>query len=168
MVRLLIWIPIVFGLCILTTFGVFMISALLKPDTGYVLFTFVWEALSAFMEMMLNGTPEAAAHMTISSVLWVLLTLFVIPIGLTIIVCETYALRSFVLQSGMTGFLTLFLPLAAMEVRRPLELQEQHVSILLFLAGCAAGAMYWLLAGRHAGGRDKNIPKSAILGTPNT
>jgi hypothetical protein len=108
MLRLLVGLPLVFIVCILVTFSVFLMGAMIKPDTGYVLFTFVWEALSAFMEIVLSGTPEGAAHMTISSVLWILLTLFVLPIGLTMSVCEIFGVRSLALQSGMSGLLTLF------------------------------------------------------------
>jgi hypothetical protein len=152
MLRLFLWLPIVFVLCVFVTFHVFMVGALVRPDTGHVLFTFIWEALNAFIEITVAGSPEAAAHMSVSAVLTILLTLFVLPVGLTIAICEIFRIRSFLTQMALTGGLTLFLPLAALEVRRPLESMEQHVSILLFLAGCAAGATYWLLAGRHAGG----------------
>ncbi len=156
MVRTLIWLPIVFMLSALTTFLAFMLGAIVRPDVGHVLFTFVWEALNAFFEIVVARSPEAATHMSISSVTWLLITLFVLPIVLTIAVCELFRIRSLLLQTILTGALTLVLPLAALEVRRPLEAMEQHVSILLFLAGCAAGFIYWLLAGRNAGGTPSN------------
>lgn len=152
MVRTFIWLPLVFALSALTTFFAFMLGAIVRPDVGHVLFSFVWEALNAFVEIIIARSPEAAAHMSMGAVTWLLLTLFVLPIVLTMAVCELFRLRSLTLQTVLTGALTLVLPLAALEVRRPLEAMEQHVSILLFLAGCAAGAVYWVLAGRSAGG----------------
>jgi hypothetical protein len=89
--------------------------------------------------------------------------LFVAPILLVALMGEIFALRGGVIQAVLTGLLAAVLPLAMLQIGRSPTSAELRVSAALFFVGVVTGFVYWLIAGRHAGGRaDKavNVPAS--------
>ena len=65
---------------------------------------------------------------------------------------ELFRLRSGLLQSGFTGLLAALLPLAMLRLSRAPSTAEIQIISGLFLVGAATGFVYWLIAGRGAGG----------------
>jgi hypothetical protein len=65
---------------------------------------------------------------------------------------ELFGLRSLLVQSGLTGLLAALLPLAMLRLSRTPSPAELQIISGLFLVGAATGFIYWLIAGREAGG----------------
>ncbi|ACA18896.1 conserved hypothetical protein [Methylobacterium sp. 4-46] len=84
------------------------------------------------------------------------LLLVAVPPILNAVMGEVLGWRALTWYAGATGFLTALLPWLMRGVRGgaggPAGLAEGRVTALLFLAGAGAGLVYWLLAGRRAGG----------------
>ena len=83
-------------------------------------------------------------------------TLLVLPPAFIALVGEVAGLRSFVWYGFGTGLLTAALPWLGRGdwgEGAPLG-AEARLTVLLFLTGAAAGLVYWLAAGRSAGGHE--------------
>ena len=74
------------------------------------------------------------------------------PVVLVAVGSELFRLRSGLLQSGFTGLLAALLPLAMLRLSRAPSTAEIQIISGLFLVGAATGFVYWLIAGRGAGG----------------
>lgn len=110
-------------------------------------------ALAAALQAGSAGTVVGAGL----SVLWTaLVAACFVPVCLIATIGEAAQLRSFVWAAGGTGVLTAAMPSLLRSMARlpgggaPMAL-ESRFTLLLFLAGIAAGATYWLVAGARTG-----------------
>jgi len=85
------------------------------------------------------------------------LAIIVAPVALVAVGSELFRLRSGLIQSGLTGILAALLPLAMLRLSRTPSHAEIQIISGLFLVGAATGFVYWLIAGRGAGG-EPNVP----------
>ncbi|WP_420102933.1 hypothetical protein [Bosea sp. (in: a-proteobacteria)] len=106
--------------------------------------------------------PAPAAQAAFALVARLGFAIIVAPVVIVAVLAELLRLRSGLAQSGLTGLLAALLPLAMLRLARtpsPLELQ---IISGLFLVGVVSGFVYWLIAGRGAGGEPKApaLPRS--------
>ena len=106
--------------------------------------------------------PSPAAQAAFALVARLGFAIIVAPVVIVAVLAELLRLRSGLVQSGLTGLLAALLPLAMLRLARtpsPLELQ---IISGLFLVGVVSGFVYWLIAGRGAGGEPKApaLPRS--------
>lgn len=106
--------------------------------------------------------PAPAAQAAFALVARLGFAIIVAPVMIVAVLAELLRLRSGLVQSGLTGLLAALLPLAMLRLARtpsPLELQ---IISGLFLVGVVSGFVYWLIAGRGAGGEPKApaLPRS--------
>ncbi len=96
--------------------------------------------------------PAPAAQAAFALIARLGLAIIVAPVALVAVGSELFRLRSGLLQSGFTGLLTALLPLAMLRLSRAPSTAEIQIISGLFLVGAATGFVYWLIAGRGAGG----------------
>ncbi len=96
--------------------------------------------------------PAPAAQAAFALIGKLGLAIVVMPVALVAVGSELFRLRSALLQSGLTGLLTALLPLAMLRLSRSPSPAEIQIISGLFLVGAATGFVYWLVAGRGAGG----------------
>ena len=101
-------------------------------------------------ESGVDPTPEAQAALALIARLG--LSIIVVPVVLVAIGSELFRLRGLLVQSGLTGLLAALLPLAMLRLARAPSPAELQIISGLFLVGAATGFVYWLIAGREAGG----------------
>ncbi|MCU4182636.1 hypothetical protein [Bosea sp. BH3] len=108
------------------------------------------DLLFGLAESGIDPAPAAQAAFTVIGQLG--LAIVVVPVVLVAIGSELFRLRSGLLQSGFTGLLAALLPLAMLRLSRAPSHAEIQIISGLFLVGTATGFVYWLIAGRGAGG----------------
>ena len=96
--------------------------------------------------------PAPAAQAAFALVGRLGMAIIVAPVVLVAVGSELFRLRSGLLQSGLTGLLAALLPLAMLKLSRVPSSAEIQIISGLFLVGAATGFVYWLIAGRGAGG----------------
>ena len=96
--------------------------------------------------------PAPAAQAAFALIARLGLAIIVAPVVLVAVGSELFRLRSGLLQSGFTGLLAALLPLAMLKLSRAPSTAEIQIISGLFLVGVATGFVYWLIAGRGAGG----------------
>jgi hypothetical protein len=96
--------------------------------------------------------PAPAAQAAFALIARLGLAIIVAPVALVAVCSELFRLRSGLLQSGFTGLLAALLPLAMLKLSRAPSTAEIQIISGLFLVGAATGFVYWLIAGRGAGG----------------
>jgi len=101
-------------------------------------------------ESGVDPTPAAQAALALIARLG--LSIIVVPVVLVAIGSELFRLRGLLVQSGLTGLLAALLPLAMLRLARAPSPAELQIISGLFLVGAATGFVYWLIAGREAGG----------------
>lgn len=101
-------------------------------------------------ESGVDPTPAAQAAFSLIGRLG--FAIIVAPIVLVAVGSELFRLRSGLFQSGLTGLLAALLPLAMLRLARAPSPAELQIISGLFLVGAATGFVYWLIAGRGAGG----------------
>ncbi len=108
------------------------------------------DALFGLAESDIDPTPLAQAAFSLIGRLG--FAIIVAPVVLVAVFSELFRLRSGLIQSGLTGLLAAVLPLAMLRLARAPSEAETRVIGALFLIGAATGFVYWLIAGRGAGG----------------
>ncbi|MCO5090548.1 hypothetical protein [Bosea sp. (in: a-proteobacteria)] len=108
------------------------------------------DILLGFAESGMDPAPAAQAAFALVARLG--RAIIVAPVVLVAIGSELFRLRGGLVQSGMTGFLAALLPLAMLRLSRAPSAAEIQIVSGLFLVGAATGFVYWLIAGRGAGG----------------
>jgi hypothetical protein len=108
------------------------------------------DILLGFAESGIDPAPAAQAAFVLIARLG--LAVIVAPVVLVAIGSELFRLRSGLVQSGVTGLFAALLPLAMLRLSRAPSPAEIQIVSGLFLVGAAAGFVYWLIAGRGAGG----------------
>ncbi len=96
--------------------------------------------------------PTPAAQTALALIARLGLSIIVVPVVLVAIGSELFRLRGLLVQSGLTGLLAALLPLAMLRLARAPSPAELQIISGLFLVGAATGFVYWLIAGREAGG----------------
>lgn len=108
------------------------------------------DILFGLAESGIDPAPAAQAAFALIGKLG--MAIIVAPVVLVAVGSELFRLRSGLLQSGFTGLLAALLPLAMLRLSRAPSTAEIQIISGLFLVGAATGFIYWLIAGRGAGG----------------
>jgi hypothetical protein len=153
MLRWLLLIP--FGLVMAMAAGLvaMMIAAAAEPTLALMVGGGIERLLDILFGLADSGidpTPTAQAAFALVSRLG--FAIIVLPVVLVAVGAELFGLRSGLIQSGSTGLLTALLPLALLGLTRTPSGPEMQVLGALVLVGAASGFVYWLIAGRSAGG----------------
>lgn len=110
--------------------------------------------LVAGLSDLAQGLPPDIAVLAALAFAQALGLLLILPPTLAALIGETLGLRSLVWYGGATGGLMALLPWLARGAPSPsagATGTEARLTVLLLLAGAAAGLVYWLIAGRSAG-----------------
>jgi hypothetical protein len=158
MLRWLLLIP--FALLVAMGAGLFamMVASVTSPSIALLVgggFARLMDMLFGLAESGVDPGPAAEAAVTLLGQLG--LAIIVAPVVLVAIGSELFRLRSGLIQSGLTGLLAALLPLAMLGLMRTPSGDELQVIAGLFLVGAATGFVYWLIAGRDAGGERREI-----------
>ncbi|MGO4670593.1 hypothetical protein AB4Z40_29030 [Bosea sp. 2YAB26] len=130
-----------------------LIASVVSPDIALLIgggFERLLTALFAQAESGFDPGPTAEAAFTLLGRLG--FAIMVAPVVLVAIGSELFRIRSGLIQSGLTGTLAALLPLAMLRLSRAPTASETQIIAALFLVGAATGFVYWLIAGRGAGG----------------
>jgi hypothetical protein len=153
MLRWLLLIP--FALLFAVGAGLFalLIASVISPDLGLLIGGGFERLMAALFDMAAQGfDPGPAADAAFSLLGRLGFAILVAPVVLVAIGSELFRLRSGLIQSGLTGVLAALLPLAMLGMTRAPNMAEMQVISALFLVGAATGFVYWVIAGRGAGG----------------
>ena len=159
MLRWLLLIP--FALLFAMGTGLFatMIASVVSPEVALLIgggFGRLMDALFGLAEAGYDPGPAAQAAFALIGRLG--LAIFVAPVLFVALFCEIFRVRSLVVQSGLTGALAALLPLAMLQFARAPSEAEMRILGALVLVGAATGFVYWLIAGRGAGGEARPAP----------
>jgi len=130
-----------------------MIVSVSSPEMARLLgggFGQLVDALFGLADSGLDVEPTALAAISLVGRLG--LAIIVAPVVLVAIGSELFRMRSGLIQSGLAGLLAAVLPLALLGLSRAPNGPEMRVIGALYLVGAASGFVYWLIAGRDAGG----------------
>ncbi len=153
MLRWLLLIP--FALLFAIGAGLFalLIASVISPDLGLLIGGGFERLMAALFDMAAQGfDPGPAADAAFSLLGRLGFAILVAPVLLVAIGSELFRLRSGLIQSGLTGVLAALLPLAMLGLSRAPTVAELQIISALFLVGAATGFVYWVIAGRGAGG----------------
>ena len=153
MLRWLLLIP--FALVMAMTAGLvaMMLASVVSPGLALLIgggFERLLDALFGLADMGIDPGPTAEAAFVLLGRLG--FATIVAPVVLVAVACELFSLRSGLIQSGLTGLLAALLPLGMLGLARAPTGAEVQVLGGLVLIGAATGFVYWLIAGRSAGG----------------
>ncbi len=161
--RWLIVIPFALMLAMGAAMFAIMIASVVSPELAQLVGGGMHALFAAVFDELADGyDPTLRANSALALAGRLALAIIVIPVVLVAISSELFGLRSAVAQITATGALTAFLPLAMLRLGRAPTATEGKVIAALFLIGAASGLMYWLVAGRKAGG----IKPQAISAPP--
>lgn len=153
LLRWLIVIPFALLLAMGAAMFAVMIASVVSPELAQLVGGGMQAFFSAiFDEFAYGDDPTVRANSALALAGRLALAIIVIPVVLVAISSELFGLRSAIAQITATGALTAFLPLAMLRLGRAPTATEGKVIAALFLIGAASGLMYWLIAGRKAGG----------------
>ena len=153
MLRWLLLIP--FALLFAIGAGMFalLIASVISPDLGLLIGGGFERLMAALFDMAAQGfDPGPTADAAFSLLGRLGFAILVAPVLLVAIGSELFRLRSGLIQSGLTGVLAALLPLAMLGLSRAPTVAELQIISALFLVGAATGFVYWVIAGRGAGG----------------
>ena len=153
MLRWLLLIP--FALLVAMGTGLFamMLASVDSADVALMIgggFGYLLDAIFALAEADIDPGPAAAAAMALIARLG--FAIIIAPVAIVALLSEITRLRSGLVQSGLAGLLAAVLPLAMLSLSRAPTQAEGRILGSLFLVGAASGFVYWLIAGRTAGG----------------
>lgn len=151
--RYLVVVP--FALLLAITAGVimFFIASTIVPELGLL----IGSGLQAFTASIFNDAmdgfdPSLKLEGALSLGGRLALAIFIAPALLVAVVSELFRLRSGSLQTALAGILAALLPLAMLQLSRSPTAAEGRIIGALFAVGAVSGLVYWLVAGRRAGG----------------
>ncbi|KRE06193.1 hypothetical protein ASE63_24715 [Bosea sp. Root381] len=153
MLRWLLLIPFALVMAMAAGLLAMMIATAVEPTLALLIGGGVERLLDILFGLADSGidpTPTAQAAFALISRLG--FAIIVLPVVLVAVGSELFGLRSGLIQSGLTGLLAALLPLALLGLTRAPSGQEVQVLGALVLVGAATGFVYWLIAGRGAGG----------------
>lgn len=154
MIRWLLLIPFALLIAIGASSFFFMVATIVDPVmavlTGDTLFVGFWSFVDAVFSSEDPGPIVADALLAVGRIVF---TLLVFPPLLIAVLSEVLRIRSLVWYAGATCVLTAAVPWILRGAARVANPAELHVSLVLGLTGAVAGFVYWVIAGRDAGGR---------------
>lgn len=132
------------------------IGIVVEPAAQELVATLGVAGFEAFLSDLWRDGSMDAEVVGVFLGLWALsAVLLVLPPTLVALIGETAGTRSFVWYGFATGGLTAALPWLGRSSERWAGSgalgAEARITVLLFLAGAAAGLTYWVVAGRSAG-----------------
>lgn len=153
MLRWLLLIP--FALLVAMGAGMFamLVASLVSAEIALLIgggFERLLDALFGLADAGIDPGPTAQAAFSLIGRLG--LAIIVAPVVLVALVSEMFRIRSGLIQSGLAGLLATLLPLAMLQLSRAPTEAETRIIGALFLVGAATGFVYWIIAGRGAGG----------------
>jgi len=153
MLRWLLLIPFALVMAMAAGLVAMMVASVVSPGIALLIgggFERLLDALFGLAESGVDPGPTAAAAVALLGRLG--FAIIVVPVVLVAIGSELFGLRSGLIQSGLTGLLAALLPLAMLGLSRTPTGAEVQILGALVLIGAATGFVYWLIAGRGAGG----------------
>jgi len=156
MLRWFLLIPFALLFAIGTGLVALMIAGVASPDLGLLIGGGFERLLAALFDQAERGfDPGPTAEAAFSLLGRLGFAILVLPVVLVAVGTELFRLRSGLIQSGLTGLLAALLPLAMLGMARTPSARELQVVAALFLVGAVTGFVYWVIAGRGAGGEPK-------------
>lgn len=156
MLRWLLLIPFALIFAMGTGLFAMMIASLASPEVALLIgggFDRLMDALFGLAEAGYDPAPAAQAAFALIGRLG--LAIIVAPVVFTALFSEIFRIRSLLVQSGLTGALAALLPLAMLQFARAPSQSEARILGALVLVGAMTGFVYWLVAGRSAGGEPR-------------
>lgn len=153
MLRWLLLIPFALVMAMAAGLVAMMAASVVSPGIALLIgggFERLLDALFGLADMGIDPGPAASAAFALLGRLG--FAIIVAPVVLVAVGSELFSLRSGLIQSGLTGLLAALLPLALLGLSRTPTGAEVQVIGALVLVGAATGFVYWLIAGRGAGG----------------
>ncbi|MGV7031155.1 hypothetical protein [Methylobacterium symbioticum] len=131
------------------------LAVFLDPVAGAWISAGAQAGLDLALSDLSAGLPPEGLALVVAGLARALFWLLVVPPVLTALIGGTLGLRSLAWYGGGCGLLTALLPWLGRGAARvgPAPAAEARLTALLFLAGAAAGLVYWLVAGRHGAPR---------------
>ena len=159
LVRLLLLIPL--GLLMAFSAGGFFL--MLATVTSSALAQMVFGAASAFADVVtglaFDGEDPTALALAASWQGFKLASaILIVPVLVTALASELFRIRSGMAQTALCGLLAAALPAAIIGLNRMPTRAETEILAAFFLTGTVTGAVYWLIAGRGAGGSAPRPP----------
>lgn len=162
MLRWLLLIPFALLFAIGSGLVALLVAGVASPDLGLLIGGGFDRLISALFDQAERGfDPGPTAEAAFSLLGRLGFAILVLPVVLVSIASELFRFRSGLIQSGLTGLLAALLPLGMTRAPRAGEMQ---VVAALFLVGAATGFVYWLIAGRGAGGEKADRPNRPLQG----
>lgn len=153
MLRWLLLIPFALMMAMAAGLVAMMVASVVSPGIALLIgggFERLLDALFRLADIGVDPGPTAQAAFVLLGRLG--FAIIVAPVALVAVGSELFSLRSGLIQSGLTGLLAALLPLALLGLSRTPTGAEVQVIGALILVGAATGFVYWLIAGRGAGG----------------
>lgn len=164
--RLLLIIPLAILLAMGASGFFLMIASVASPDMAAMVVGLMSALGDAIFAMALDGVdPTPAAVAAAWQGLRFGVALLVAPAVLTALTSEVLRLPGVITQMMIAGFTAALAPLALIGLNRMPSGAEARVLAALFLTGVVAGFVYWLAAGRGAGGERLSVPPSGSAGS---
>lgn len=152
MIRWLIVIPFALILAIAAGTVVFAFASALDPVLGPLVGDVLWVGLNALVERILSvDDPTPYVEGALSGASRLAFAILGAPALVSALVLEIAGSRRFVAHAGLTGLVSAAVPFLLRGGGRGPSPEEIHIAIVLGIVGAAAGAVYWMIAGRTAG-----------------
>lgn len=167
-VRILLIIPLAILLAMGASGFFLMIASMVSPDMAAMIVGLMSALGDAIFAMALDGVdPAPAAAAAAWQGLRFGVALLVAPPVLTALTSEALRLPGAITQMMIAGLTAALAPLALIGLNRMPSGAEARVLAALFLTGVVAGFVYWLAAGRGAGGSGRALsdPPSGSSGS---
>lgn len=141
------------------------LAALFDPLVREVGFEAAASGFFAVLDQAAREGDPASGVAALGAVFWVILiAVCVAPLAFAALLGELAAIRNWAWYVGVSGFLAAASPWIARATRglarsahaSPLEIR---IALLFFLTGASTGAIYWLIAVRHARDSDAQPPR---------
>lgn len=111
----------------------------------------------ALLESLFSDDDPQEAVTTLMQLLWTIgMLVCVVPVTVTALIGGVAGSRSFILYAGLTGILAAAMPWLLRASRfasrgGEMSAAEGRLTLVLFLTGGVAGAIYWAIAARSQG-----------------
>jgi hypothetical protein len=160
MLRWLLLIPFALLLAMGAGLLALMVAAAVSPEFALLIGGGVERLFATLFALAESGyDPTPMAQATVSLLGRLGFGMLVAPVLLVAIASEVFRLRSGLIQTGATGLLAALVPLGMLGLSRVPTLSETRVISALVLVGAVTGLVYWLVAGRSAGGEAADPPR---------
>ena len=153
MLRWLLLIPFAYLIAMAAGLFALMVASVVSPDVAMMIGGGVMRLFDLLFDLAESGIdPAPAAQAAASLIARLGFSIVVAPVLVLALSSELLRIRSAIVQIGIAGLVAALLPLAMLRLSRAPTGPELQVVAGLFLVGAASGFVYWLIAGRDAGG----------------